>query len=67
MLKIKQLSCYGFVKIHLIRLKPAQIKIDPFIRFLNSNIPTERIPTPEKVSACITYIETTKIVLNKIS
>ena len=55
MLKIKQLSCYGFVKIHLFRLKPAQIKIDPFIRLLNSHIPTERIATPEKVSGCITF------------
>ena len=56
MLKIK-LSCYGFMKIHLTSLKPAPIKIDPFIRFLNSNIPTERIPTPEKVIACITCTE----------
>ena len=38
------------MKIHLTRVKPDPIKIDPFIRFLNSNIPTERIPTPEKVS-----------------
>ena len=65
MLKIKQLSCYGFVKIHLTRLKPAQIKIDPFIRLLNSNVPTERIPTPEKVSGCIICTEITRIMSNK--
>ena len=65
MLKIKQLSCYGFVKINLTRLKPAQIKIDPFIRLLNSNVPTERLPTPEKVSGCIICTEITRIMSNK--